>query len=32
MLEPGDLIIVPKYVLHNVQALTPRIGISMSEK
>lgn len=32
MLEPGDLIIVPKYVLHNVQALTPRIGISMSVK
>jgi len=32
ILEPGDLIIVPKNILHNVKALTPRVGISMSEK
>jgi mannose-6-phosphate isomerase-like protein (cupin superfamily) len=32
ILEPGDLITVPKNTLHNVEALTPRVGISMSEK
>ena len=31
ILEPGDLIIVPAGVYHNVKALTPRAGVSMSK-
>jgi mannose-6-phosphate isomerase-like protein (cupin superfamily) len=31
ILEPGDLIIVPEGVRHNVIPLTPRLGISMSK-
>lgn len=31
ILKPGDLIIVPKGVLHKVYALTPRAGISFSK-
>jgi mannose-6-phosphate isomerase-like protein (cupin superfamily) len=30
LLEPGDLIIVPKHTYHNVTPLGPRVGISMS--
>jgi|SRR6056300_440045 len=30
ILEPGDLIQVPKGIYHSVEALTPRLGISMS--
>lgn len=30
ILEAGDLLIVPKSTFHNVFALTPRVGISMS--
>jgi ribosomal protein L16 Arg81 hydroxylase len=30
ILEPGDLIYVPKHIYHNVTPLTPRAGISMS--
>ena len=30
ILEPGDLIFIPKVVYHNVQPLSPRAGISMS--
>jgi ribosomal protein L16 Arg81 hydroxylase len=29
VLEPGDMIYVPKYVYHDVIPLTPRAGISM---
>jgi len=29
-LEPGDLIYVKKGIYHNVSALTPRAGVSMS--
>jgi mannose-6-phosphate isomerase-like protein (cupin superfamily) len=32
ILNSGDLIIVRKNVLHNVKALSPRIGISMSKE
>jgi mannose-6-phosphate isomerase-like protein (cupin superfamily) len=32
ILEPGDLIFVPKNIYHTVISLTPRAGISMSEK
>jgi len=30
LLNPGDMIKIPKYVKHNVVPITPRIGISMS--
>ena len=30
ILEPGDLIYVPKHIYHDVTPLTPRAGISMS--
>lgn len=30
ILEPGDLIVVPKYTYHDVKPLGPRVGISMS--
>ena len=30
ILKPGDLIFVPKGIVHNVTSLTPRAGISMS--
>ena len=32
ILNPGDLIIIPKGVYHNVKPLTPRFGISMSDE
>lgn len=32
LLEPGDLIKIPKFKNHNVVPLTPRLGISMSVK
>jgi mannose-6-phosphate isomerase-like protein (cupin superfamily) len=32
ILSPGDLIYVPKGIEHNVIALTPRAGISMSKE
>ena len=32
LLEPGDMIKIPKFREHNVIPLTPRLGISMSVK
>jgi mannose-6-phosphate isomerase-like protein (cupin superfamily) len=32
LLEPGDMVKIPKGVEHNVIPLTPRLGISMSNK
>lgn len=32
LLEPGDMIKIPKFTQHNVIPLTPRLGISMSVK
>lgn len=28
-LEPGDMIYIPKYILHNTKPITPRLGISI---
>ena len=32
ILEPGDLIYIPKGIEHNVTALTPRVGVSMANE
>jgi len=32
ILKPGDLIFVPKGIIHNVVSLTPRAGISMAKE